>query len=137
MNELNELEKFRNGSGAVANIKVNGQTIKKIKPSSISMKETVYDPTEENSEENSEETEKEIAETQQEIKPLRQVTFNDEIKKKINLHKEPKEDDIKKIAISLLPYYNDEDNEKACAKAIEKAIVFENVWRKVWEKESE
>lgn len=129
MNDLNELEKFRNGSGAVADIKVNGQTIKKIKPSSISMKETVYDPTEENTEE--------TVEAKPEVKPLQQVVLNNEIKKKINLHKEPKEDDIKKIAISLLPYYNDEDNEKACAKAIEKAIVFENVWRKVWEKESE
>lgn len=141
MNELNDLEKLRNGSGAVADIKVNGNGIKKIKPT-ITMKETVYDPTEE-------------AEKSQNT--LKQVELNDEIKSRLKI-KQPeekisasevqnslreasiiadKQKEIKELAKSILPFVNENDAEKAAAKAIEKAIVFENTWSKVWENKSE
>lgn len=140
MNELNDLEQFRNGSGAVASIRVNGKEISRAKPT-FTMKETVYDPTEEidSKKENNPRPIEKNEEMDNEIvqQPLKQVILNDEVKSKINLNKINQEKEIKELAKSILPFINVEDSEKAAAKAIEKAIVFENTWRKVWENKKE
>lgn len=132
MNELNDLEQFRNGSGAVASIRVNGKEINRAKPT-FTMKETVYDPTEEIDSRPIEKNENDEVVQQ----PLKQVILNDEVKSKINLNKINQEKEIKELAKSILPFINEEDSEKAAAKAIERAIVFENTWRKVWENKKE